>query len=421
VSFHKLTKLAQLSAAILLIFFLGCSNIKISKNKTIKVLHYNIFEMETSKISQKNPQLHAAKGVISALEFDLFSVNELQYDLPRVPTPIYDSTGENLARLLNLLKPKSHIHWYYSFFPANTGSMARQKKNSHYVTSKHKNARAYADPNNYGLFPGQYSTGLASRYPIKKRKVISKLSWMTFNPQLNLKEYESAKGSSLPIQIELFDKNFVDTIVMINKEPVHVVTLHTVPAYHFGNKKTPNYQRNADQLAFLEWYLDPSSPLRGGDVHKALLKQGITPLEKGEHFVAMGDWNTDIKANNPGSHILKRLYRSLGLKFPQNITHETKGFSPKPFNMQLDYIIYSQTLTALREEVLRSRPAQMSLSCRKKLATNELFENKLVPLKSNNTKKKGEKCNIMVPKAYAQQKLASDHFALYAELQFKEN
>ena len=64
-------------------------------------------------------------------------------------------------------------------------------------------------------------------------------------------------GDGLPLRsdITLFDKNFTHVILDVEGKDLHVILLHSVPAYHFGNKKSPNYARNADQLRFLEWFL----------------------------------------------------------------------------------------------------------------------------------------------------------------------
>jgi len=389
--------LKTLLCFLLLTLCLACSQL-LHRSEKIRVVHYNIFELDSRKLKKLTPQLLAAKEVLAPLAFDFISINEIQYDLPGVPNESFKSTGQNLSQLMSFLKPQQS--WFTSFYPANTGLKARRKANGEYTNSSGPKARSYADQMNYGLFPAQYSSGLASIRPVKKSLVINKLKWIDFNEALDLGAFKTAKGERLPRSLELFDKNFVDTVIEVAEQEIHFITLHTVPAYHFGNKATPNYQRNRDQLAFLEWYLDSSVSSKEMKLTQRLAKRGISPLPKGAHFIAMGDWNTDINGNNPGSFILRRLFESMGAPIPTHVTHESAGLKLKPFTMQLDYILSSPSLISLNQRVIRSRPASLKEGC-----TPEQL--------------KESECLTSASAEYKAQKTASDHFALWAEFKFR--
>lgn len=407
----------QLAKTPVIVFFLcllaSCGAIQ-RYNPSIRVLHYNIFELDSEKLSEKeNEQIRAVKYLLEDESFNVFSVNEIQFDLPQTPREDFITYGENLNKLMN--KIGGHKDWHTSFFQANTGNLAKKKKGS-FVTSKDKDARKYADPSNYGLFPGQYSTGLATTYEIKNKIVITDLPWKTFNPAINLNKYRTANQKRLPKNIPLFDKNFVDTVITVQGQEVHLITLHTVPAYHFGNKKSPNYERNRDQLRFLEWYLTGRTDI---DVDPSKFPSPVASLPEGSTFIAMGDWNTDLKnKKNPGSQVLLRLAKSVPLlPSMEEVTHESHGFDPNRLKMTLDYIAYSQDLKLEEFKVIRPEEKRLFLGCGKDpLAQKE--EDHRVHVSYFDSKKK-QKCHLTVNKSFHLAKTASDHFPLLAKFNFK--
>ena len=131
------------------------------------------------------------------------------------------------------------------------------------------------------------------------------MRWKEFNPDIDLSKYRLANGKNIPENIQLFDKSFMDILIESDSDQrFHLILLHAVPAYDFGNKRSINYIRNGDQLRFLEWYLtgktDLSVPMLRED------GQQIVSLPPGSRFVAVGDWNTSIKnPKNPGTWVLK--------------------------------------------------------------------------------------------------------------------
>ncbi|MCH8091439.1 MAG: NAD(P)-dependent oxidoreductase, partial [Proteobacteria bacterium] len=53
----------------------------------LKVVHFNIMELDTVKLQNPNRQLKAVQVVLGQLPFDVLSVQEMQYDFPGVPFP----------------------------------------------------------------------------------------------------------------------------------------------------------------------------------------------------------------------------------------------------------------------------------------------------------------------------------------------
>lgn len=393
-----------------------------SRNKEIRVLHYNIFELDSPKIQggEGAQQLAALQKFLAphlkSSQPHLISFNEVQFDRPQVPNATYMTYGQNIQLFMaKLLDQKEAKDWQVSFTEANTGAKAKKYKGD-YLTSRSKfpkNTRRYADPVNYGLFPGQYSSALASRFPITQKLEVKNLKWKEFNKKVPLSRYRDSNGKKLPPDMELFDKSFNDTIINIDGHPVHVITLHTVPSYHFGNKKSPNYQRNADQLRFLEWYITGKTDIK---VKLPSAFSHIQPLPKDATYIAMGDWNTDLtNLKNPGSKVLKRL-ADLGRLFPTDgATHEGGGYGPKRRTMLLDYLFHSNDLFLKEAHVLRPKEKRLFLGCgAKSLTQKEEPGRRWVTFKE-----KGKTCHVTVNENFYFAKESSDHFPIAATFELR--
>lgn len=385
------------------------------KKGTIRVFHYNIKELDSKKLrTPHHPQVDAVKEVVKNYEFDLFSVNELQYDLPGVPTPLYQSRGENLALLIERMGHDRNA-FFYSFYPANTGKKAKQKKSGHFVEDfSDKEAMKVADQESFGIFPAQYSTGLATKFKIVSTFQNNNIKWIEFNPKANPSQYTDGAGKALDKNMPLFDKNFTDTVIEVDGKQIHVITFHTVPAFHFGNKKTPNYERNADQLRFLEWYLT-------GETDIKVNLPGYSHLQTRDRFIALGDFNTDHNnTENPGSAVIRRMQANIKNVFPDaTLSYESDGFRPNPMTLRLDYIFY-KGLKVADSEMITPKAERIHLGCNDSIP--QQVEKKLPTdreLVSYFDKEKNTTCYDTVDKFYADLKKASDHFPFWVGFDFE--
>lgn len=362
-------------------------------------------ELDSTKIIKNNKQIKLVKEVVSKYPYDLLSVNEIQYDKPGVPNSSYKTDGQNLEKLNKLINPSHEHNFFYSFSSALTGENAqRNERGEFYSNPKLPEARKLADVVNFGIFPSQYSNGIASRY-----KIISitrfNPQWKKFNNSVKPSLYTDARKNPLPEDMKLFDKSFTDTIVEIEGQRVHILGLHTVPAFGFGNPNTPNLQRNADQLRFLEYYILGSTSY---SVPKSTPK-----LSRDSKIIAMGDWNVDIKdSSKEGSSVLKRIFTHLTHADSYDTpTHLGIGAFKKPHNpMLLDYIAYSSHFEKVRGKVIYPKSGQKLIKC----------ENNLKERKTKNFVflKKSE-CLYRFNRNYFNIREASDHLPIYLELKFK--
>lgn len=373
----------------------------------LKVLHFNIKELDSRKIKNVDDQLNAAKSIIERYSFDLLSLNEVQYDQVNVPDDNFKSEGQNLSKLSHIFQIKDVKG--ISFAPANTGKNALKKPDgTYYEDAGSSEASAAADQVNFGVMPGQYSSGAISKLPITNEIIITDLKWKDFNPNANFSKYRLANGDKIPEDIELFDKNFSDITVQYQGKEVHIILLHTVPSYHFGNMKSINDYRNAEQLRFLEWYLT------GATDYPVKLKS-LKPLATNSYYIAMGDFNVGIEdKSSEGSLVMQKLYhKTQGWveRKQLSFTNESSHYKPAPLRLMLDYILASPNMEIVKGEIIHPDFERTELGCKTKprvkkgVVVSYLDDNKL--------------CHALIGNEYHLFKRASDHYPIYGEFKLK--
>jgi hypothetical protein len=375
----------------------------------LKVVHYNIKELDSKKLQRDSTQLRSVKDIVSKFDIDILSINEIQYDLKNIPNSNFKTNGENLNLLANYLGLKNYRA---IFFEANTGKNAKKKADGRYFADySDKRSRTHADMDNFGIFPGQYSTGVIIKNDIKVLdiKSINTLKWKDFNPKLNLSKYKRANGEKINPDIELFDKNFTDITAEKNGHKFHIILLHTVPAFHFGNKHSINYIRNRDQLRFLEWYLTGKTDLN-------VKLKNISSLGNKASYIAIGDWNTELDhKKNPGSKVLRRLAdkSTFWLNSPIAHTNESSSYHPKRLKLQLDYISFSNDFVSKHAGIYSPTEKREELGCKSRPPG--------VDVRSYFDRKTKKTCYARFSKDFIEMKEASDHLPIWVNLERKAN
>lgn len=377
------------------------------------LFHYNIKELDSTKITTDNEQLKYVSAIIKKYNIDILSLNEIQYDYPGIPSAAYTSEGQNIRKLKWLFELDNLKT--YSFYPANTGKGARRKTDgTYFVNPNEEGARDYADQINFGTMPGQYSTGSLTKFKKINEKIITNLRWKDFNKNVNISKFRSERGRSLPKTMQLFDKNFSDITLDVNGKELHLITFHTVPAFGFGNDKTPNFERNADQLRFLRWYVTGKSDI-------GRIKIPINPIV-GKNFIIVGDLNTDINdTSKEGSRILLELFKDTNTWIDQSkmtFSNESSHFGENPFRLMLDYIITSKSIDTIEGEIIHPNFERTDLGCEiDPTQVNINSEQKIVKYIGINKKE----CFAIIDKSYFEMKNASDHYPIYGKFKFNEN
>lgn len=376
----------------------------------IRIVQFNIQELDSVKIQSEkltSQQMQSVKFILNQLKPDILSVNEIQYDLPGVPNEKFTSIGKNidffaLEIFNNQLKNRI-------YFPANTGENALRNANGEYVRNPDILERnKYCDPVNFGMFPAQYSTAALTKFEVISVKQFNLIPWKEFNPSIDLSLYLDERGQPLSNNMPLFDKNFTDVTLLIQGHTVHLLLLHTVPAFGFGNPKTPNFARNRDQLLFLKWYL-------GHDTGLPVSNLTIERLTHQDSFIALGDWNVDITDENESANVLQSLGKLYHYAINQYIpTHRGQDLLQDDFVKQIDYILLSNDIDIKNSGVFTPSAQIEKIGCNDEIAIKEGFI--LVKIKNNN-----QICSYLVEENYYHSKMASDHLAVWADIDFKKS
>lgn len=320
--------------------------------------HYNLNDLFTPELqtsSEKRPDLLAQTILDSAGTVpDFMSLCELAYDSPSVPTKQYTSCASNVdvfcqricQAAKNVFNPAKFDTTTFAMGNCGTDGRAIPLPNGDYYCERNatsQNKLAYGDlVNCRATQPGQYGVGFWSSFPIKNVHYISKLNWSDFNPSidLNLFDIPSRTGTGsdpVPQNITLFDKCFIDATVDLNGTLVHFIMVHNMPAFAFGESKSPNIARNNDQLAFLEWYLTGKTYFDITCTVRDDSGTPVKPLDSSAVFIAAGDLNSDFRAGQSGSQRLINIMNSNSIHvFPKGQTTEINGTT----QLQLDYIFW---------------------------------------------------------------------------------
>jgi len=282
-------------------------------NPTFTLLHYNVKELSDAKLlDPENKQATELISFLNSQQFDILSINEIRYN----PTVM-----QIINTKLDTKELKEEV-----FVKANTGNKSKPNQ---------------PDIVNFGKVPGEYSNGALIKFKILNEVIIQDLKWSTFFKEEDFSNFKLSNNDEIPKDIELFDKSFSDTTLLIEDKQVHLLLLHTVPAYGFGNANSINFLRNQRQLEFLRWYLN----LDGLSENKANIK----PLSKGDSFVLVGDLNVDYKAKTLGAKILSSIIKKASTWLPQSQMDYTH---PEP-KLMLDYIITSKNIKAVDAKIYK--------------------------------------------------------------------
>ena len=225
-----------------------------------------------------------AAATIQHVRPDVLLLNEIDWD----------GGGEALQRFLDHflavgqegLEPLSYPYRYVA--ESNTGVASGFDLDRDGRSDHPPGERGYGnDAFGYGLFPGQYSMAVLSRFPILEKDV------RTFR----LLRWRDLPGALIPVgwygeaaaqALRLSSKNHIDVPVAVGGRIVHVLASHPTPP-SFDGPEDRNGRRNHDEIRFWSLYLDAQD-----DADRLVDDQGRRGgLPPGAAFVVMGDLNSD--------------------------------------------------------------------------------------------------------------------------------
>ncbi|MDK2973032.1 MAG: hypothetical protein PWP23_2787 [Candidatus Sumerlaeota bacterium] len=294
---NRLSRLLLIPALLALLIPAGCKSATAPAGRearTVRVAFFNIERLSTEKITATddtsagtNEQLQAAAAIIQRIKPDILIVQELDHDYEAL------ERGEGqLDKNLWLFETNyldqgtNAVRFRHAFVaPCNTGLLAGHDfdNNGMVATEADLNTREYGgDTYGYGEYPGQFSMGILTNYPIDRDDVrtFQKFLWKDL-PGAHLPE-----GWYSPEELEVFrlsSKSHWDIPIEIDTQMLHLLVSHPTPPV-FDGPEDRNGLRNYDEIKFWAHYLDGDQALYDDEGERGGLKSGAP-------FIIAGDLN----------------------------------------------------------------------------------------------------------------------------------
>lgn len=230
---------------------------------------FNVVDLNTDQVQQKgDEQAAAAARVIQEIDPDIIVINELANNIQKAKvTDGVPTEKTNIQAFVdNYLSEPQHrtldgIEYPHTLQPtSNTGVLPEEP----YDFNKDGNAgERPGDAFGFGVFPGQYGFGIASKYPIAERGIRSfqKFHW------------DDMPGNLIPIEGEagvdpdgiyltesetdiyrLSSKTHIDVPFAIDGKTVHGLFSHPTPPV-FDGLNNFNGKWNHDEVRFFADYV----------------------------------------------------------------------------------------------------------------------------------------------------------------------
>jgi endonuclease/exonuclease/phosphatase family metal-dependent hydrolase len=238
----------------------------VEESGTFRVAVFNIEELSTEKITQTNdagvginPQARAAARIIQRVRPDILVLNEIDHDYSSLDQGL-DLNARRFATAY-LATGEDPIEYPYTFAaPNNTGILSGvDLDNSGIAVDKSElGDRAYGDDSfGFGLYPGQYSMAVLSRFPIAadEARTFQMFLWKDLPGNHIPSSYFSPEALAV---FRLSSKSHWDVPIRVGDRTLHLLVSHPTPPV-FDGAEDKNGRRNFDEIKFWVEYLDESS------------------------------------------------------------------------------------------------------------------------------------------------------------------
>ncbi len=276
--------------------------------RQIRFGQFNIWEMSTVKINETdldgaggNEQLLAAARIIQEVAPDILIINEIDHDYAAF------ERGEDLAfnarrfNELYLKRGSRPIDYPFAFAaPCNTGFLSGKDFDNDGVTATDEQVglREHgSDSYGYGIYPGQYSMAVLSKYPLQgdSARSFRLFRWLDLPDNLIPPGWFTEDELSV---YRLSSKSHWDLPVRIGDRRVHLLVSHPTPTGYDGPENL-NGRRNHDEIKMWVHYPDGDGILTDDNGNR----EGLDPSES---FIITGDLNAD-----PRGEIMETGWRSI--------------------------------------------------------------------------------------------------------------
>lgn len=324
---------------------------------SIRIATYNasLYGKTSGQVRQRledgmDQQAENVAAIVQTVRPDLLLINEIDYDA--------DGATARLLAEKFFAKPQGDrdpIEYPYILaVPSNTGIDSGLDLNNNGRKGEPSDAWGY------GVYAGQYSMAIFSRFPIIEDEVRSFQDFLwkdlpgalrPIDPESSKPYYDDATWNAL----RLSSKNHVDVPVLIGKQRLHIAASHPTPPVFDGNEDR-NGCRNHDEIRFwIDYLAGPAS------THLVDDRGNKGGLPENESFVLLGDLNSDPsdgdsrrgaieallhhpRVRDPKPQSAGAVESKRGDDLPADARSDTATFG-RNGNMRVDYVLPSRNLT----------------------------------------------------------------------------
>jgi hypothetical protein len=334
-----------------------------NESSSLKIALFNIRELSTEKLLMvaedghgQNEQLLSAAQIIQKINPEILIINEIDHD--------YQSINEGLIRNLirfqdaYLAQGQSGVTYPYKFTaPCNTGIPTGLDLDKDGVVSGEANIgdRNYGtDCFGFGTYPGQYSMGLFSKYPIDSSQVkrFQNFLWK------DLPDHHMPPGYYDEEAVKIFrlsSKSHWDVPIEVNGKMIHLFLSHPTPP-SFDGEEDRNGRRNFDEIKFWVNYLADDPALYDDKGTKGGYKSKNPFLIAGdlnasrhsdtrfEYMTAIDQLLNHPKIQDSGKWIVSKGGWEGRVKGPPDYWERNTAKFGNDYRMQIDYLLPSKDI-----------------------------------------------------------------------------
>ncbi|QDT01873.1 Endonuclease/Exonuclease/phosphatase family protein [Rubripirellula lacrimiformis] len=284
-----------------------------TNDSPIRLATYNasLYGKESGQIHQRladgiDSQASKIAAIVQTVRPDILLINEIDHDSD-------SATAKLLAQRFFAVGQddrKPILYPYVYSAPSNTGIPSRLDLDGDGKTT------GPGDAWGFGVYPGQYSMAVFSRFPIEfdKIRTFGNLLWRDLPgalrpivPSTRAPFHDDAIWN----QLRLSSKNHIDVPVRVGDRVIHVLACHPTPPV-FDGPEDRNGCRNHDEIQFWNEYTqNPTADFLVDDQGR----RGGLP--KSETFFIAGDLNSDPVDGDSRSDAIVALLDNPRLMDPQ--------------------------------------------------------------------------------------------------------
>jgi len=226
------------------------------------------------QLASASPQANEVAAILKLIEPDIVLLNEFDWDEAGLAVERFQ------ARFLTAQGVEPYPHVYVA--SSNTGVPSGYDLDKNGVIETTPGTQNYGnDSFGYGLFEGQYSFVILSRFPIQGARTFQNFLWSDMPESMLPRDYYEDASDAL----RLSSKNHVDLSVDVNGRTLHVLASHPTPPA-FDGPEDRNGKRNHDEIRLWLDYINNATYL----IDDNGAAGGLSPDDA---FVIVGDLNAD--------------------------------------------------------------------------------------------------------------------------------